>query len=160
MSHPSKANRVVVIAIGGVSVLLLGATLGLGIWLGGDEIAGRAQPSADAQQTTQFRRPSAEPDAAHAAAKVRRIAEQAMHVLNTKDLALARKLSCEPETEKQEDLDKIPDTVEFTLAGEPVVIADRATVSYRAMNSVNGNAHNGTLTLRRVDGAWCADSST
>lgn len=133
------------------------ALVGAGLWLGGELVSGTPQAASGPESAEE---PPSAADEADADAELFHVALQAIRVLNTKDLALAKRLACDPVSEKQEDLDKIPPGVSFALTGEPVIMGDHATVPYRATDRGSGKTHDGTLTFRRVGSRWCGESST
>lgn len=167
---PPRKNAGLIIVVLFGALVLVGSVLGVVLWFGdgnavpgAQKIGGVAGPgTATAGQVPPkptIKQSPGESGGAEAE-EVRDVATLAMRVLNTKDLTLARRLACDPASEKQEDLDKIPAGVSFALTGEPVIIGDHATVPYRATDTATGKTHDGTLTFRRIGPTWCGESST
>jgi len=83
---------------------------------------------------------------------VKRVAELAVTSINTRDVELAKSISCDPSTAG--DASDLPPDAHAEVTGEPVLDGpDRAKVPVRF--SAGGKTEDEQLEVERRDGRWC-----
>lgn len=83
------------------------------------------------------------------------VAEQAVAAINTRDVALARSVSCSPQDAG--NTDDLPPDARAELSGDPQLQGtDKATVPVRF--TADGQSEQEQLTLELRDGRWCVGS--
>ncbi len=109
------------------------------------------QPPKPSLQTQASEPASEQGGSAEDVAIVRGLAEDAVTAINTRDADLARRISCQRDSDV--DFSKLPKDTRVRMLGDPVVEGDAASVPFEI--TVNGETHREPLTANRENGSWC-----
>lgn len=83
----------------------------------------------------------------------RAIAQRAMNALNKRDVQLAKQISCEPGSVRDDALEDIPDGTEYALKDEVRVGGDQAVVPFTIV--YQGQKREDEVHLERERTGWC-----